>query len=220
MHRRPYTAGFTLIEMIVSLGVFAIVATIAVGALLALIGSSQQTQGEQIVMTNLAFALDSMTREIRTGFNFYCTSYANPSAGGPNNIFNSLNNPDTILGTNTLDCAGGKDPSTHQLHGISFYESGNSITGATANRITYFHDGAADTIFRRIGGGPPEAVVSSDIRIERLEFFVTGSRSLSGSPSDALQPVITIHIEARRRDDPNEKPYYLQTTVTQRALDI
>lgn len=214
-------SGFTLIEMIVSLGVFSVVVTTAVGAMLILISTNQQLQSEQSVMTNLAFALDTMTREIRTGYNYYCESQ--PDNSGNNNIFNDSNNHENIVGTSVQDCPLGRSPSTHDLQGVSFYEGGNSITGTGgARRIIYFFD-ATDpdnkTIMRRVGNEEAQSIVSSGLSIVNAEFVVTGSES-NESTGDVEQPTVTVYIEAQDRNDPSAKTYYLQTTVTQRTLDL
>src|SRR3989338_2524865 len=58
--RNTYRAsrGFTLVELIVSIGLFAIVMLISVGALLALTGANRKAQALQSVMNNLNVALD------------------------------------------------------------------------------------------------------------------------------------------------------------------
>ena len=214
-------SGFTLIEMIVSLGVFSVVVTTAVGAMLILISTNQQLQSEQSVMTNLAFALDTMTREIRTGYNYYCESQ--PDNSGNNNIFSDSNNHENIVGTSVQDCPLGRSPATHDLQGVSFYEGGNTITGTGgARRIMYYFD-ATDpdnkTIMRRVGNEEAQSIVSSGLSIVNAEFVVTGSES-NESTSDVEQPTVTVYIEAQDRNDPSAKTYYLQTTVTQRTLDL
>ena len=188
--------GFTLIEMIVSLGIFSIVVTTAVGAMLVLISTNQQLQSEQNVMTNLSFALDTMTREIRTGYNYYCTtSDTNPSGETKN------------------DCLGARN--TTKL-GVSFYEGGNSLTGSSvgATRILYYYDELDKSIYRRIGDDPAQAIVSSGLAITDAQFYVTGTTA-----GDDEQPTVTIYLEAQDVND-DSKTYYLQTTVTQRILDI
>lgn len=219
--KRPVTqSGFTLIEMIVSLAVFATVVTISVGALLVLIASNEQLQNEQSVMTNLSFALDSMTREIRTGTYYYCDSAPNYASGGPSNIFNSANNQDSILGTSTQDCASGRPTNaTGNVHGVSFIEAGDSISGA-ADRILYFHERGTGQIFRRVGTGAAQSIVSSGIFISDVEFHVTGSEPLSENSAALDQPLVTVYIEARDMDDTEAKVYQIQTTVSQRTLDI
>lgn len=213
--------GFTLVEMIVSLGVFSVVVTTAVGAILVLISTNQQLQAEQSVMTNLAFALDTMTREMRTGFNYYCDQRANYAAGGPNNIFTAGNDHEGILDDSTNDCANGRSPATHELQGVSFFEGGDSLTGTVtgARRIAYFFDEVNHTIMRRVGNDDPQSIVSSGLVIQNAEFYVTGSATQT-SGANTEQPTITIYIEAQEIDDPTAKTYYLQTTVTQRILDL
>lgn len=64
--------GFTLLEMIVSLALFAVVAIVAVGALVRIVGLNRQAQSLQSSMNNVGFALESMSRELRTGSNWNC----------------------------------------------------------------------------------------------------------------------------------------------------
>ena len=112
--------GFTLIEMLVSLALFTIVITITMGAFLSLIGNSGRLQNEQTIMTSLTFALDSMTREIRTGTEYFCTATA------------STTNYNATQIANCSPTAGSS--------GISFRESGGSINSnpLSFNRIAYF----------------------------------------------------------------------------------
>jgi prepilin-type N-terminal cleavage/methylation domain-containing protein len=212
--------GFSLIEMIVSLGLFSVVITISVGALLMLIATNEQLQSEQTVMTNLSFALDSMTREIRTGTNYYCdsnTSASNPVSG---NIFRHGNSLDGTLVNSTNDCPNGLTAAGHKVQGLAFIEGGDSVTGSSYYRILYFYDKTDGKIKRRIGNAFPQSIVSSGIYITNAEFFVTGSKSLDSDSSQQDQATVTIFIEARESDDPTGKPYRIQTTIVQRALDI
>ena len=64
--------GFTLVELMVSLTVFSIVMLISTGVLLVMIDVNAKGQALYSSYSNLSFALDSMTREIRTGRNYYC----------------------------------------------------------------------------------------------------------------------------------------------------
>lgn len=61
------TRGFTLIEMIMSVGVFTVVALIAAGALLAVADANRKAQAFKSVVNNLNFALESVARNLRTG---------------------------------------------------------------------------------------------------------------------------------------------------------
>ena len=70
--------GFTLIEMIVALALFAIVAVVALGALMKIISANKKAQSLQSAITNINYALESISREMRVGSNFSCI--ANPSS--------------------------------------------------------------------------------------------------------------------------------------------
>lgn len=64
--------AFTLVEMIVALGLFAVVATVALGALVKIISVNKKAQTLHQSMTNINFALESMSRELRVGTMYNC----------------------------------------------------------------------------------------------------------------------------------------------------
>src|SRR3989344_5459228 len=66
--------GFTLIEMIVSVALFAVVMVVAVGALLSLTGANKKAQALQSVMNNLNISVDNIVRSIRMGSTYTCAS--------------------------------------------------------------------------------------------------------------------------------------------------
>ena len=70
--------GYTLIELIVAIGLFSIVMMLATGAYLVMIAANRQTQGLATGINNLSFVLDSVTTAMRTGSAYceggtYCT---------------------------------------------------------------------------------------------------------------------------------------------------
>jgi len=64
--------GFTLIEIIISLAIFAVVALIAVGALLKVIDANKKAQSLKSAINNINFAFDDISRDIRTGTRYVC----------------------------------------------------------------------------------------------------------------------------------------------------
>ena len=64
--------GFTLVELIVAIGVFTIVVSISLGAVLSIMDSNRKAQNLRSVMDNLNYSLESMTRTIRFGRNYHC----------------------------------------------------------------------------------------------------------------------------------------------------
>jgi len=59
--------GFTLIELMISVSIFAIVLLVAMGSILTIVDSNRKARTLTEVMNNLNFTLESMTRTIKTG---------------------------------------------------------------------------------------------------------------------------------------------------------
>lgn len=70
--RRQSHAGFTLIEVMVSVSIFAIILTVGIGSLLTINNAYRKSQSERVVIDNLNFTLESMSREIRVGTQYEC----------------------------------------------------------------------------------------------------------------------------------------------------
>ena len=186
-------AGFTLVEIIVSLGLFSVVSTIAIGSLILLMDNNQQLRSDQSVISNVGFAFDMMSRDIRTGVDYYCNS-------------NNFHNQDTYR-RNTQDCSEGRD--VNGVHGVSFIEP-TSILDGDFIRIAYYYDESEEMIYRRIHDNDQQSIISSQLKVLDADFIVTGS-------DPEVQPSVTIFLEVESDDG---QVYKLQTTVTQRLLDI
>ncbi len=76
--RITHSRGFSLIEMIVSVALFAVIMLIAIGALLTLVDATRKARSLESVMNNLNISLDSMVRAIRQGTEYNCGSTAVP----------------------------------------------------------------------------------------------------------------------------------------------
>lgn len=211
IYSKPLQLGFTLIEMIVSLALFSVVVTVAIGALLMLVSTNNQLQGEQSVMTNLSFALDSMTREIRTGTFYVCASEISETG-----VFASGADLDT-LNNSVNDCPTGSQGINY--HGIAFKEAGDSITGSSDERILYYFDRTKRKLYRKVGSQEKQSIVASGVFLTDVNFFVSGTDPVT-TGDNSSQPTVTIFIEASDPKDPTGKSYYIQTTITQRVLDI
>ncbi len=63
----PYKKGFTLIELIVSLGIFSIVMTLVASTYFSLISASGNVRTSTSAIDNVSSALNSMVNDIRSG---------------------------------------------------------------------------------------------------------------------------------------------------------
>lgn len=196
MQHNSTNAGFSLVELLVSLMLFTVVVTIAVGTLLTLIDSNTKARNMQDALTNLQFALDSMTREIRTGTNYYC--------GG--NVENN-----TPAEAATRDCEGGASA-------FAFLEGGQSLTSGGNGRISYRLEN--ERIERRIGTGSWEPLTSQRVRITELRF-VTRDTDDFLTDGDTTQPTVTLFVSGEAGQIPGlDTSFSLQTSLTQRVRDI
>ncbi len=71
--------GFTLIEMMVSISLFAVVISVALGSFLNMSEVQKKATSLRKINDNLNFAVETMMREIRTGKK-YCQSACSPSS--------------------------------------------------------------------------------------------------------------------------------------------
>jgi type II secretory pathway pseudopilin PulG len=66
--------GFGIIEILVSVAIFTVVATMGIAAVLALIDAGEKAQSYNAVMQNLNVGLETMARTIRTGQKYVCVT--------------------------------------------------------------------------------------------------------------------------------------------------
>lgn len=64
--------GFTLIEMIVAVAVFSMVALISAGSLLAIVDAQAKATALRSAQDGINFSLETMAKEARTGRSFHC----------------------------------------------------------------------------------------------------------------------------------------------------
>lgn len=190
--RKNSERGFTLVEMLVAVALFAIVMTVSVGSLLTLVDANKKAQALKSVMNNLNFALENMSRNIRVGTTYHC----NTSATVPANIDTPNDCPSggVLIG---FEPTGG-DPND---------KSDQIVYRLNGNRLERSTDGGATFL----------SVTAEEVRITNLDFFVTGAE-ISG---DTEQPRVVMVIQGVAGPTPAlESEFNIQATVSQRLLDI
>mgnify|MGYP006914907368 FL=1 len=181
------------------MSIFTVVVSMAVGSLIVLMDANTKAQNMQAVVSNVSFALDSMTREIRTGFFYECDDGS------------SLDH----TGSTVQSCPSGDN-------GFAFTEAGDSLTNAMgSNRIAYRLNASDKSIERKLGTlGPWQKLTADpDVIIDRLEFVVTDTDSLS--TGDTKTPTVSIFISGSAGNVTGaDATFTMQTTVSQLTLDI
>lgn len=176
-----------------SLAVFAVVMTIAVGALVSLIEANSRAQSLKEAVNNLNFALESMARQIRVGDTYHC------GEDGP------VHQPDDCLyGYPYLGIesqAGDRsDPDDQLVFARKETDDGRGYIVQS--------DNSGDTFAR---------ITSPSVDIEDLLFYVRGAAR--GRPDNEQPRVIIVLSGSVGSSGRTTVPFHLQTTVTQRLLD-
>ena len=199
--------GFSLVEVLVSLSIFTIVVGMAVSTTIVLVDANAKAQNVQQASTNLAFALDSMSREIRTGLLYFGTTGGNPSRNATNGATQDCN---------SVDC-----------RAISFIEAGDSLTGSCRaggrGRIGYRYQQVLNGsevedgyLERRLCAGSWERITAPELIIDSFHFKVSNT-----DRTDARAPVVIMYAEAHVAGTGlTESEIIMQSSVTQQAIDI
>jgi prepilin-type N-terminal cleavage/methylation domain-containing protein len=186
-------SGFTLVEMLVSIALFAIVMVVCVGALLSLVGANKKAQALESTMNNLNISIDAMVRNLREGSDYNC---GNSGAGTQD-----CTNGGTVIAFTTF---------TGNRWVYEFAQNGqDNCTTAT---------GTGGCIMRSENGGNFSSLTAPEVSIASMEFYVTGT-----SPNDYIQPRVIITLKGSAGAANNIKDsttFHLQATAVQRALDL
>lgn len=137
--------GYTLLELIVSVGIFSVVMLAASAAYLSLINLDRNARATTDVVTNLSFVIDSMTREMRAGDDYRCNqspTVFNCSGGGDSfsfvdadgrTIAYTVSGGQVFMSVNGVSAGALTDPRV-QVSMLKFYVRG---VGTTAANVQY-----------------------------------------------------------------------------------
>jgi len=145
--------GFTLVEIIVAMGIFAAVALMAVGSLLQLVDAQRKAFSIQGTFDNLRFSLETIIKDLRTGGVYHCGTAVpltmpldcDIAAGGANSITytNSAGNLVTYqLNAGRLEklisgsSIGFFTPADVKITRLSFYVVGSDTADSIHPRVT------------------------------------------------------------------------------------
>lgn len=182
--------GFSLVEMVVAVALFAVIMLVAVGALLSLVDANRKARTLESVMNNLNISLDSMVRAMRMGSQYNCggTLIPNPSVGA--------------------DCPLGDDM-------FSFAPYGSDTSEQNERAVYFFQD---NRLYRSLdGGGNAIPITAPEIEIDEVSFYVIGTRP---GDIVQPKVVVVIKGTAGAQSAKTRTTFYIQATAVQRTLDI
>ena len=200
--------GFTLIEVLVSVGLFVIVMMVSLTVILSVVDGNKKSQAINTVVNNLNSSIDSMVRDMKTGTNYQCAAVL--TAGGSP----ALTLP-SVLKSSSSGCV-----SSTATGAINFV---STITGSERSvRYEYVAQVGstpgyiAKEVCTTSCTGTRTSITSSEINITDMRMYVKSPAA--GSQS---QPGIFIIISGTAKINATTvSDFHLQTYVSQRILNI
>ncbi|MEK7081103.1 MAG: hypothetical protein AAB902_01820 [Patescibacteria group bacterium] len=196
--------GYTIIETMIAVSLFIIIIMTGMGALLNANLLHQKSQSMRSIMDNLSFIMEDMSRNLRTGYNYYCVTGAD-----------NLSNVSTTK-------------SGQNCWGIAF-ESATGTANPNDQWVYYIGTNGIDSnirIFKSIQGPyiqssfiqlTPDEVVIDPIS----SFSVLGAEAPNPDGSgDHQQPFVVIRLVGSITFKNVITPFSLQTSVSERVIDI
>ncbi len=194
--------GFTLIELMVTVSLFAIIITIAVGGFTNAIRTQRQVASLIAAQSNVSLTLEQMTRQIRTGY-LFCNKPGNTDPGSG------------ALGTappgaeSDCDCEISSPPArSWTCSALDFYD-------AESDHIIY--SVSPDGELMESVNSNAQSVTGNAVLIKYLQFQLYGQ-----TEGDHWPPRVTISIGiAPSSTDPavSNDVVNLETTVSARTID-
>lgn len=195
-------AGFTLIEIMVAISIFSIVALISVSALIIANRVNQRAQGMKIAMDNLHFALNSMSFKLRQGGLYQCLDGAAPS-----------NPPDYLKYKDSGRSCG--SPNGASALAFTTPKSAGTEQSVVVYRLN--ENGAIEYWYAPISNpasGLPSFVpiTVENLDIQHLSFRVVNTQG----PTFATSPRVFISVRGVAQVGKDVTPFSLQTVVAER----
>jgi prepilin-type N-terminal cleavage/methylation domain-containing protein len=188
--KKNRNTGFTLIETLISITVFLVVIIYGTASLLNAYAINRKSQATRSILDSLSFAMEDMSRNIRTGYNYACNSVSSMELVTP------------------VSCPSGNSQ-------IAF-ESAYGGTGNNGDQWAYYFSGtrlfkSTDSKTTQVTMNPDEVVIDTS----QSGFIVIGAEN-----SDIQQPLVIIKLVGTITSKNIVTPFSLQTTVSQRVSDV
>ncbi|MBI5138478.1 MAG: prepilin-type N-terminal cleavage/methylation domain-containing protein [Candidatus Vogelbacteria bacterium] len=222
--------GFSLIEMMVSTAIFSVVSIVAIGAIFTINDANRKAQAIRAVVDNLNVSLESMSRKISMGSNFFCGGTINTISG--NFSQTQCSSPDVSEGSFSLALVTTErltgDPTARQGGAAVVYElkggdncdpkssgcvlSSECNSPSNSNNISCRGKIVSST---RTSITPPAygqvLMTPPEVNIKDLRFFLRGD-----GPGDQPRVIVAISGEIDLVKENLRTPFSLQTTISQR----
>jgi len=185
--------GYTIIETMIAVSLFIIIVMIGMEALLNANQLDNKSQNMRSIMDNMSFVMEDMSKNLRTGTSYECIP--------PNGTLPILS---SLMAHSGQGCGG-----------VAFKP-------ATGGALWIYYIGANPknnlSIFKKVDTNPAVQLTPDDVSINSISgFSILGAEP---PPADNQQPFIIIHLIGTIQYQKITTPFSLQTSVSQRQIDI
>jgi prepilin-type N-terminal cleavage/methylation domain-containing protein len=183
--------GFTLVELLVTVGLFIIIMTIAVGGFVNAIRTQGEVSSLIAAQSNVALTIEEMARTIRTGY-LFCHQQNNTS-------------PLAACGCSPIYGAG---PNTWSCSELDFYDAGG-------DHVQYYKTSSGALV--QSTNGVIQPIAGNTVTTKHLSFQLFGQLEGDSWPP---RVTISIGIAPNSTDPAIANDVFtLQTTVSARSID-
>jgi len=205
-NNRANQKGFTIIELLVTIGLFSTIVAIGIGGFANALHTQRQISLLLAAQSNVSVAIEQMSREMRTGY-LFCHDAA------PNDTVPRPSCGCTVTDSGILAPPGADgalidgDMPVWTCNALDFFN-------AESDEITYDVQGGA---LRRAVGGNPQPMTGDNVLLKYMNFTIFGNME-----GDNWTPRVTVTMGiAPSSSDPGitNTVLNLQTTISGRSVD-
>ncbi len=204
-----YRKGYSLVEILVVLGLFSSIATLSLGALFNAQSVNARLQQTQAILDNMNLSTQTITREIRFGSDFYCATMLPIGA--------------QTVPTVRKNCVPGTTRGT-----VLIFKPSDAVN--ELDRVAYYVSGGVlyKDVYPYLGTTTVLQMTSDDVNVTSFSIYVDGANTSAGTNDEPVgaidykQPLITIFLSGVTRPAKESTPpatFDIETAVSAREID-
>jgi type II secretory pathway pseudopilin PulG len=196
------SGGYTLIETMIAISLFIVIILAGMTSLLSAAAVHQKSQDLRSIMDSLSFITEDISRNLRTGSQFYCIT-------GSDNLSNVSVAKSSPAGANCWGIAfeaQGGDPNNSNDQWVYFIDNSGKMWKST--------QGPYNTLTNFVQLTPAEVQLNTSAS----GFLVLGAESPTAG--NYQQPLVIIKLSGTITYKNTITPFSIETAASQRLIDI
>lgn len=212
INNKKFKKGFTLIEVMVSVGIFTVIMILAIGGLLSSNMDFKRTDKSRSAMDTMGYIMEDISRNIRLGTSIRCEEgFSYPEGTEFPSFFSApMSEADTVPNPDSCDTSDGN-------WGITL-EPLNGDPSSASDQLSYrfVRRGDVSLIYKSEDGGENYyPLTPTSIEIDPY----ASSFRIFGTGDDGMQPYVVISISGNVPYKNTGSTFNIQTSVSIRKLD-